>query len=186
MCFFFVCVYQCEESGGKFSTNTFHDAQLSSCNSSLFSSFPPFSFPHPSLAHFNRRKNYPGCPLISPENFFPGWKHYHPFSLHCPPFPLLSVSNDYPGGNWAREQYASGEPSRVWPKNTRPLPAFFRHPSTYPSSPLMPFHYPTKTLQPRASRIWWQSPKSISEEFPCWNLYQLQMPLGLSAVCENP
>lgn len=37
----------------------------------------------------NRRKNYPSCPLISIESFFPGWKHCHPFSLHSLPFPLF-------------------------------------------------------------------------------------------------
>lgn len=108
---------------GDFSANTSQNVQPFFCYSFLL--FLIFS-----LSLF--QKNYPDCPLISPASFFPGWKHCHPFSLHCPPFPLLSVSNDYPGGNWARQQYASGEPGGEQPKT---LLLYLLPPST--SSPIL-------------------------------------------------
>lgn len=140
-----------------------------SCDSSSFSPFLPLSFPQSSPARSNRRKNYPGCPLISPESFFPGWKHCHPFSLSTvPPSPFyqcqMITSGETELGNNMR-RVGQGE------RGQKHLLLYLLRPSIRPSilplAPLMPSRHPTHAPHPCASRGRWQRPKPISKEFPC-------------------
>lgn len=76
-----------------------------------------------------------------------------------PSFFLSAVSDDYPGGNWALQQFASGEPKGRPAKNIAPLP------STSTRPPPLPFC----AIPSCASWVWLPRPYPISEEFPCWN-----------------
>lgn len=105
----------------------------------------------------NRRKNYPSCPLISIESFFPGWKHCHPFSLHSLPFPLFISVKWLPQGETElgnnMRQVSQEESSHK--KKKKILLLYPLYPSTYPFFSLLyslvPSHNPTHTLHPHAN-----------------------------------
>lgn len=76
----------------------------------------------------------PAVLLISPESFFPGWKHCHPFSLRCPPFPPFISVKWLPGGKLSSAticvRLARGRPAKTSPP---PPPTCSSYPTIPPS-----------------------------------------------------
>ena len=180
------CVFVNKVEWFHLSMNTFFETQHHTPFNLRSLCFPPVSLSRPGPTD---GRITPAVLLISPESFFPGWKHCHPFSLRCPPFPPFISVKWLPGGKLSSAticvRLARGSPAKNISSSSYLL-HLPDHPSICPT-PLKcpPITLPAHALHPCASRGPWQSPKPISEEFPCWNLYQFQRPQVLATVCEK-
>lgn len=133
--------------------------------------FLPFSF----------WEELPGLSSNLSRELFPRVETLPSFFSPLSPLPPFISVKWLPGGKLSSAavcvRWARGRPA----KNIAPLPAPSIH---LLSSPVLS-HHPIHTLHLCASWGRWQSPKPISEEFPCLNLYQFQRLQVLSTACEK-